>query len=574
MTNPSRALVVLALVALFVTVASAWRNGREGDSKCLTPTSSSDMVPTLGDIVQLSSSVPMSTRYWNNAAFESDIAVHPSNPLAIVSVSGSFAIQPPCVFNTAINRTKCTFTNAPTVSASFNFVTSTGYSGVFQSQHSALTATVAETRGDDEVDVGPAPVPNSPGHFTYANNQTRFYHAMLANTLGPLTTGSPQLAIEYSDDNGNTWSPLALIQPPTNVIDINDYFLDRDTMCVDTDTHSPYFGSVYVVILAFSNTDPFLYEILLYSRDGGVSWGVTIMTVCDGDCYNSVSNPFLGCAATKGGKLNVVMSSDNGVQLVQSNDGGLSFGEVSNLVQWTNVETVLLGTAAQALAYPGVAPRTMAGVNAVIVSSHQNDLYIVFNQCIETMPGSPVHCAVQLLQSHNGGRTWVRSALVDIPGYSTGMPAVTTSSDGTRIVVLFYLFNKEFPLGTPTNIYNNVQATVSYVFSLDGGNTFTTPSAASNVFDPNVALRRNFENFGFFGDYNNAVIDNEGNAHLTWTDTSLGTPCQPYWDFANGVTGTPFDLFVACPLNTTGRSDVFYRKVTFGPDTTAASSPV
>ena len=121
-------------------------------------------------------------------------------------------------------------------------------------------------------------------------------------------------------------------------------------------------------------------------------------------------------------------------------------------------------------------------------------------------------------------------------------------------------------MGTPTNIYNDVQMTLSFVFSLDGGNTFTTPAAASNVFDPNVVIRSRPVDYGFMGDYSNVVIDSEGNAHLTWTDPSLGTPCQPYWDFVNGVTTLPFDLFTLCPLNTTGRTDIFYRKITFVPD--------
>jgi hypothetical protein len=384
------------------------------------------------------------------------------------------------------------------------------------------------------------------------------------------------LAIAYSDDNGNTWSPLAIVQTPSNNSEIGTYnSLDRETICVDTDPHSPYFGSVYVTCTGFSTADPAFYNLLFYSRNGGVTWGVTIITKCDGDCwYLSWSNPFVGCAATTGGKLNVIMTSDSTVQYTSSDNGGLTFGKLKSLVQWTNTEAVLSGTGPQALAYPGVAPRQMTGINAVIGSSHKNDLYVAFNQCLETISGGNVHCSIQLVQSHNGGRTWARSAVADVPGYSTGMPAVTTSNDGKRIVVLFYIFSPEFPLGTPTNIYNDVQATVSFVFSLDGGKTFTTPAPVSSVFDPNVAIRRRFNNFGFLGDYNNVVIDGEGNAHITWTDTSLGTPCQPYWDFANGITGTPFDLFTACPLNTTGRTDVFYRKVTFVPNQLGSTSPL
>jgi hypothetical protein len=344
---------------------------------------------------------------------------------------------------------------------------------------------------------------------------------------------------------------------------------DRPSAVVDTSCNSDFFGCLYVAINAFANDNSGVLLVLYRSCDGSKTWtALPVAKITDAAYYLAISNTWVVAAISSHGVIHVTAQTDNSIMYWRSKDGGVTYTPLYLIGTWSGGANALRDGGGY-VAYPGIGIRETAAASPMTVASTNNDdVYSVWNQCNVRMTGANVHCRTMLSQSHNNGETWTTQAIVDVPDYSTTFSTVATSTDGKRVFIMFYMFTPEFPTGTLPEVYNNVSMTLSYIYSLDSGKSFTPPSTLSNVFDPTWVIQRRFvgQPWTLLGDYNTAVFDGEGNVHATWADASGGAPCQPWFDFEQGTIGLPFDFFAQCPNPRSGRTDIFYRKVSFVPD--------
>ena len=152
--------------------------------------------------------------------------------------------------------------------------------------------------GDPALAFGP--VPDSSGHFDWANG-SRLYYANLTSRLGeasPKETfkGYEAVAVSRTDDvnaaaNGdqNAWMPPAIISQQSSTT-----FSDKEQIWADNAASSPYFGNVYACLVSFRSLSSGYAApaplMMATSTDGGDTWTTKQVT----DASNNPFNPKKG----------------------------------------------------------------------------------------------------------------------------------------------------------------------------------------------------------------------------------------------------------------------------------------
>lgn len=397
-------------------------------------------------------------------------------------------------------------------------------------------------------------LPGPPGGLTDVDNVVdvdragRFYAATLSDTGGTVYS----VAVSHSED-GLTWSTPVVPEPGP---------ADKPWMAVGPDPAQPSRDVVYVTWTKFLRTGAFLR--LARSTDGGTTWTASTLSPPAPDPGPfQYTNPVVD---SESGRLYVSYartSAPSDVELVESDDGGVSFRRVSFSFAAEPARIAFLppgdecscaGSVFRALhAGPNLAPASSAPlyaqswwIGAQPTLAARGDLL-----AIAWAAGSGARSDVLLSISRDRGATWSTPVHVN-PDAGDGVqhvePAVAIDSTTARVHVAYYVQHADetydVDLGTlgPGDGYTKV-ATQRLT---------TRPSTIppSNV-DDGAGTRVNFDALWgpcySQGHYMMLRAEN-GNVHAAWTD-GRNTVTHPVnaRDPLSGVTHA--------------QSDVFYRRV-------------
>ncbi len=324
------------------------------------------------------------------------------------------------------------------------------------------------------------------------------------NTIGLQGPESVTVVISKSVDGGTTFSePLAVFTPPTT-----NAFPDKNWMAINTFPGTPTAGRIAVTFTYFirTNVPPFPSQVLItpivstYSDNSGQTWSpirVISPLNCQGSqpvflpdgtlavvYWNFWSNPSLNA----GGEH---------IEMVLSPDGGQTYGEPSLVAR---VNPYGDGVARNPGFLPAATADRQAGVLYVAYQAQDKDPQILFAKSIDQ------------------GRTWSRPVPVnDSPqGVSAFNPAITVSSDGQHVSIMFY----DKRNGADANFVDLYLAE-----SFDGGETWKANLRLSTV-SSDLRLAPLTPYGRMVGDYQGLVpaLSFSAPAVAVWVDTRAGSP--------------------------------------------------
>jgi len=497
---------------------------------------------------------PTALHFPKNKQNESPMAVNPVDASNVISGA-----------NDEINMPDCT--PATGGSSSCPFVLGVDLTGVYWSKNGGATwnQTILDwCPNDDPTDpnclviadgdpvVAFGPQPDGAGGFSYASG-ARAYFASLAG-LPSGSASSELVAVSFSDDKGDTWSPPHIATTRDNPVEFND----KVAIWADANPASPFFGTVYIAWTLFTGNpfgifgeaNVFSPEPIMIARssDGGLTWSRPVKLT-----------PSHNNGAVGGRQGSVIRSGPDGTVYViwddaifrrsailgaRSANGGRSFSRPFLVSFKSDVP----------FNFPGASFRTNSFPQAD-VSQADGKIYVTWAD----YDHAANHGVVKLAASSNGGVTWTPpSTIADVSGRSPFYPAVAVSPDGTKVFVGFNAIDDKAD-GTAPGA-GVVFYDAYYVLSTDSGGSFGSPvkvSAAPS--DPDAASTNGLRG-QFLGDYNGAAASNSA-AWFSWTDTRNGVPCADVdaWR-ASGFTTTRPNIYDSCPANF-GNSDIFVVKV-------------
>ena len=505
-------------------------------------------------------------RFPTNKQNEPTVAIAPDGSHAIAG-SNDEQKQPPCGPGPQRGAT------APANDCSF--VPNVGTSGVYTSSNSGTTwanrgllpgysdtgAAVATSAGplatsatpgtlvsDGDPVVAFGPKLGANGKFSWASG-TRAYYANLSaySTAGrPGNQAAELIGVSMSDNYGASWyDPVIAARSHGNV------FNDKESLWVDRNENSPFFGRVYATYTEFrSISETAEPVILVYSADGGLTWSK----------QNQLSSAYNN--ASRGGRQgSVVRTGPNGAVyvtfedgdnklgsqhvVVVSNDGGVSFSKKVSISAVVDLPAAI----------PGSNFRTDSFSSAA-VDQRTGAIYVGW---ADARGGSG---RILVAHSTNGGQTWSApvTASTATEGYAF-YQGLDVAPNG-RVDVGYQAL-----LATDPSRYGTDNARIDsyYVSSADGGASWSTPLKVSTVSSDPAASAQNNLALQFWGDYNTVASTND-NALFIYTDSRNGKGCAAVDAYQRGLDGTGPAVAkpapgLVCPAQF-GNSDVYVSKIT------------
>lgn len=425
--------------------------------------------------------------------------------------------------------------------------------------------------GDPALAFGP--VPDSSGHFSWANG-SRLYYANLTANLGATRSeqafkGFEAIAVSRTDNvqaaaagDKNAWMQPVVISKQSSTT-----FSDKEQIWADNASSSPFFGNVYVCWASFrgqelGNAAP-APLIVAASSDGGNTWTLHQVTAA---ANNGQRNPMDGCT---------VRTDSNGVAyvfgvgtlpqakqafefMVRSMDGGQT---------WTT-PTPVAGPVTQPGAFDPVQGRPVidgvAGARSDLAPAPSVDIANgaptgadATNHMVMTyVSGSLDTPHVYFTESANSGNSWSAPRAIETAGDRGYYAAPAISPNGTDVYVVYNAFTTPFRDNTtdPRNLvgvvlHADVAGTTTGAFSELNRSPGGDPRGSS----ANALISE------FLGDYVYAVATRTYGAAV-WNDTRNAADCPAVdaWRMSL-LTGTSVSRPAPqqdCPA-TFGNSDIF-----------------
>ena len=510
-------------------------------------------------------SQPAVDTFSRNKQNEPSIAVDPTNGVLIAG-SNDEIDEPLCSgAGTAASPGSCPF--GSTVGISGAYFSATGGQSWTQPTFTESAAGVGicqgrtihtlpgyceiglDSFGDAALAVGPAM--GSDGHFSFSNGSVTYYgNLALANPAA-----FPVVAVSRSSDDGAHWSAPVIASNTSNPVDFND----KDYVWVDTNPHSPFFGTVYASwtlfqgVGKFGRSGAFSPEPIVVARstDGGNTWSnpIRISSSANNNAVGGRQDSLIRTGPD--GTVYVFWDGalfHHGEQFVAiSHDGGASFSRGVPIVAISGIPSPLGGSSFRDNSAPSADVNQVTGAIYLVWANEQD---------------SPATALIEFTESDNGGLTW--SPPVTVGGRAGAVnaffPSVAASPDGHHVFVAWPAQTWAAP-GTAPGA-GVVSQFAAYNLRTDGawsgGKLLSTASG-----DPDGSSTNGL-GAQFLGDYATAVSSNT-TAWFVWTDTRNEAPCAVVDAFRSG-TGPEPNPDLECPPvggKSFGNSDIFVGAVGF-----------
>jgi hypothetical protein len=437
--------------------------------------------------------------------------------------------------------------------------------------------------GDPAVAFGP--VPDTQGHFSWANGSRLYYANLASNFPGQATfMGAEAIYVARIDGapaltpaivaNASNWHDPVLVTKQSSTT-----FSDKEQIWADNAESSPFFGNAYLCLASFrSNSQGNAAPqplVVATSRDGGNTWTNKQVTSASNNPFNpkqgfgrsgcTVRTDSHGVVYVFANQFAVGMPGSGKHIMVRSFDGGKSWERPVEL--FTAVDTCFLvqfdGTSFRCV-MDGVggarddlsaAPSVGIANGAPTGAGATNVLY---DSWVDGGAGVN-HERVLLSYSANGGATWSTAQAVQTGANDRGYySAVALSPDGTDAYVVYNAFTT--PLQNNTTQPRGLVGVVLHSDVLPTG----APAGFTEIHrgvtgDPRGSAQNNIA-IEFLGDYVYAAATNDYGAAV-WNDVRNAADCPAVDTWRAGVqttlslAGRPA-IQQACPA-TFGNSDIF-----------------
>ena len=422
---------------------------------------------------------------------ETPIAVNPANPDNILTGNNDFNLNDGCGYNVSFNGGK---TWSPTLPTGF-------ISGLTKfTNDPAVPGTGSfDVAGDPAVAFSP-------------DGRTAYFVCQAFNVTPPFQIA---LFASRSSDGGLTWSSSPAQVSTWNGNGrgkgSNGQFPDHESIAVDGNPASPFYGSLYVTWVQFSGLQGTHSPVqVAFSRDGARTFSVPIKVTQGPVRNNQDARIVIGPDGT------LYLTFDNGIQggkgtanyVVVSRDGGVTWSTPVAFSFYNNPVCLFPPFCFNLSGSPFRAPSSYP---APAFDRAANRLAVAFSD-IDTDGRAKIFVMSAPADRVTDAGAWSRPGVLAGSGDRFG--AELGAAPGGRYDLSFY----------DRGYSGNALVDLTYATSTDGGATWAATRVTDSGFDPSLYRTR------FIGDYNGIVSLGAG-AALAWT--GVGT--------TNGVTN--FDVF-------------------------------
>ncbi len=429
-----------------------------------------------------------------------------------------------------------------------SFFPNVGTSGIYLSSDSGATwtnngllddqsgwkASALVSDGDPAIVFGPKP--DRHGRFSYTNG-VRAYYASLASYKtgqGPASpTQFPEvIAVSWSDDNGGTWAGPVIASIKNNP----NTFNDKESIGVDANPASPYFGRVYVAWTRFNSIGTAEPIMVAVSTDGGQSFGLPKQL---SPAYNNYGiGGRQGSAIKTGPDGSVYVAFEQGASQVVSisRNGGGSWSRPITIGAVTDIQDPI----------PGANFRTDSFAS-IAVDQNNGTVYAAWVN--RTSTGG----RVVVTRSTNRATTW--SAPIEVSTSGEGyafFQGLDVAPDG-RVDLAYQALT-----ATDPSTFGTGNATIDSWYTSNSGSGWSPPLKVSGApSDPAASAQNNLAR-QFWGDYN-TLVSTATNAFFIYTDSRNGVGCAAVDDYQKGLGPKPAPES-SC-ASQFGNTDVFVSKI-------------
>src|SRR3989441_8019313 len=467
-----------------------------GAAACVseTPVATAPRPPSVAASAKAPSSFVVDVSRDTTAQNETPVAVNPRNSSNILAGANDWNYNDGCAYNVSFDGGH---TWSPTLPNGF-------IPGLTRFTNDTTVAGMGayDAAGDPYVAYGP--------------DGTAYFSCQAFNSTQPYEIA---LYVSRSTDGGLTW-PDGIHATPVQVSKWNGngksrgstgQFPDHESMTVDNNAGSPYYGSVYVTWVQFNGLKGTHSPVqVAFSRDGAGSFSAPIK-VTQGPIRN---NQDARIAIGPDGTL--YLTFDNGIQggkgtanyVAVSHDGGATWSTPVAFSFYNNPVCLLPPFCFNLSGSPFRAPSSYP---APAFDRVLNRLAVAFSD-IDTDGRAKIFVMSAPADRVTDAGAWSRPVVLAGSGDRFG--AELGAAPGGRYDLSFY----------DRGYSGNALVDLTYATSTDGGATWAATRVTDSGFDPSLYRTR------FIGDYNGIVSLGAG-AALAWT--GVGT--------TNGVTN--FDVF-------------------------------
>ena len=454
-----------------------------------------------------------------NKQNEPSIAFDPQDPNFMVAASNDEQLQPACRLNPDSGTANdCSF--FPNVGTDGVYTSSdSGSSWTNQGLLPGFSDNGGSLVSDGDPTLAYGPAPNGSNSFATARsthsyaNGVRVYYGSLASYASGQAKGNqaPEvLTVSRSDNNGASWSN------PVISAKANGYtFNDKDSLAVDSNPNSPFFGRVYVSWTQFRGIPGLAEPVMtVYSDDGGKTWskptqlspaynnqhmngrqGTSLAVGPDGTVYDVWED------SDKLGSRQVVAVSTN---------GGASWSAPKLIAHFTDIQGPI----------PGASFRTDSFATAAVNPVNGN-LFVAWSQLVS---GSG---RIVVYASSNKGASWTQAYLApSSPGYEF-FQGLGVASNG-RVDLGFQALT-----AVDSSTYGTGNASIDAWYV----ENFGSPVKVSSVSSDPAASAQNDLTLQFWGDYN-TLVSAPLRAWFIYTDSRNGVGCPAVDAYQHSVDGT------------------------------------
>lgn len=352
-------------------------------------------------------------------------------------------------------------------------------------------------------------------YVAYGPDGTAYFVAQAFNFFTP--PYQIALYVSRSTDGGVTWSehPVQVsVWPNKNgkTKGSNGQFPDHESMTVDNNRGSPYYGSVYVTWVQFNGNLHSPVQVA-YSRDGALTFSTPVQ-LTKGPIRN---NQDARIAIAPDGTL--FLTFDNGIQggkgtanyVSVSHDGGVTWSAPTLFSLYNDAVCIFppycFNLSGGAFRGPGSYP-------APAFDPVRKRINVVYSD-IDVDGRAKVFFTGARADAATSAAAWTTPSVV-APGSGDRFGAELSIGPGGRLDVMF----------DDRSYSGNALVDVTYASSTDGGATWSTTRVSKSGFDPSQygvpcgsctgGIRP------FLGDYN-GIASLSDRAVMTWTGVALKT---------------------------------------------------